>query len=323
MAPFPDPNQKKKKKQLTGTPFTPAPITAPSLGNTGNEPKILSQAERDAIAKANPGKVVDKYGNLKDGGSPQALAEARAKIEALKSSGGSTDIGNLSSQDRASQQQALAARQQQIQQALTAAGQTALTPEQLQAITGSNIDFGQAFQSGITAALPSAVGGAAAGAVAGAPALGVGAIPGAIGGAAVGGASGFYFAAKSNIAKQQTQQFSVSGQALQDGKKYLNAIIKRQNEDPTTYDENIAEFQRTLNLIDAAHAKTARDGQGDLAFWSSNKGQDKLADFEMFDSTLRADYINRFNQALLAPDPNKALLSQEEMQYILDNQGAG
>lgn len=210
--------------------------------------------------------------------------------------------------------QANAFRQQQdVQRLVNLAQQGLLTPQELQAIQGSNPDIAQALGAGAIGVVPGLVGGAIGGAAVGAVAGGVGAIPGAVVGGIGGALTGFLSQIRSSIKGQQTEQFAADQTALTKGERYLRSLITDTNQNPQNAPQNIALFYQTLNMIDAAHAKTYRDSQEDLNVFLGNDGTEQLAKFEVFDTTMRQYYISQFNTALTAPNPQQILISADDI----------
>jgi hypothetical protein len=203
------------------------------------------------------------------------------------------------------------------------AQQGLLTPEQLQAIMGASPDIGAALGgAGIGAGIGIA-GGAATG-------LGAGILAGATGGAIAGTAitplagtligaglgavGGFLIAMRSSIKSQQAEQFAKDQTALTKGQTMLRGLITDTNKNPQNAPENIALFYKTLNMIDAAHAKTWADSQENFNKFLGNDGTEELAKFETFDSSLRLYYINRFETALQMPDPTQSMITMEDIE---------
>lgn len=217
-------------------------------------------------------------------------------------------------------------QQQAIQEALAAAQRGIATPEQLALVQGASPDIGQALGAGAIGAVPGLIGGAVAGGLTGAGigaaagavgGAGVGAIPGAVVGGIVGAVGGalttFLTSTKSNIAGQQTEEFARDTEALRKGDRYLRALVTDTNRNPQNAPQNIALFYQTLNMIDAAHAKTWKDSQENLNRFLGKDGTQELARFEVFDSTMRTYYIQQFQTALAAPNPNLNLVTPEEL----------
>lgn len=213
--------------------------------------------------------------------------------------------------------------QQRTQQLLQMAQQGLLTPEELRAIGGADVDIGQALGAGGISVLPGLVGGAATGAglgILGATASGAGAGaalgsvagPVAIATGALGALTGFIYGVRNSIKGQQVNEFAKDQVALTRGRTYLRFLVADTNSNPNHAEENIALFYQALNMIDAAHAKTYKDSQENLNKWVSADGTEKLAQFQIFDNTLRASYIRNFNEAVLNPDPNKGLATWTE-----------
>lgn len=214
-------------------------------------------------------------------------------------------------------------RQQKIARLVQAAQAGLLTPEELQQVAGADIDLNQVLGAGAASAVPgiakgvatgvgtAVVGGLAAGAgTAGATALtGPGAL---IAGAAV--AIGSITAGIiSNLKKQQSEEFSADQDTLSRGTAGLNALIRDTNQHPENAERNIALFYQTLNHIDAAHMKTYQDSQENLNTFLGNDGTTQLAAFNNFDQITRQNLINKFNSALLNPNPNNIGISADEL----------
>lgn len=212
--------------------------------------------------------------------------------------------------------QAQADTAQRMQQLVEMAQQGLITPQELQAIQGASPDMGQALGAGLLGAGSGVIAGAIAGGVGGAAIGGFGAIPGAIGGAAIGGIGTFLNSMKSNIKQQQTEQFAADKFALTKGEKYLRSLITDTNQNPQNAPENIALFYQTLNNIDRAHAKTWKDSQENINRFLGNDGTKELAQFEIFDTTMRQYYIAQFEAALIRPDATKILLTPEDLENV-------
>lgn len=185
-----------------------------------------------------------------------------------------------------------------------------LTSQELQEVTGSKMDIGQTVGAGLTATVPGVIGGAVTGATVGA----LGGPVGAIGGAVVGGIGAFLVGIRSSIKSQQTGEFAADQTALSKGQTMLRSLITDTNQNPQNAPENIALFYQTLNMIDAAHEKTWKDSQEDLNKFLGNDGTAQLAKFDTFDAAMRQYYINRFETALMQPNPGDILISNEDME---------
>lgn len=215
-------------------------------------------------------------------------------------------------------------KQFRIQRALKLAQEGLLTQEELQSITGSEIDISQALGAGGVGIAPGLLGGAATGAgaailgaaAAGAgtgAALGAATGPGVVLTAGIGALTGFLIAVRSNIKSQQSGEFQADREALTKGERYLRSLITDTNQNPDHAPENIALFYQTLNLIDAAHMKTYKDSQENLNRFLGNDGTPQLAKFDVFDSTMRQYYISQFDAALNSPDPTRILITSEDI----------
>lgn len=211
-------------------------------------------------------------------------------------------------------------QQQRMQQLIQMAEQGLLTPQELQSIQGAEPSFGQAAEAGAIGILPGLIGGTVAGAAGGAFVGGVGAIPGAIVGGLAGSLTAFIVGAKNSIKGQQTEEFAKDNAALLKGTQYLRALVTDTNKYPEHAAENIELFYQTLNLIDAAHAKTYKDSQEDLNKALGTGGLKSLSKFEVFDNTMRQYYVRSFNAALTTPNPNAMILTAEDLNTELENE---
>jgi hypothetical protein len=205
--------------------------------------------------------------------------------------------------------------QQRLQQLTQMAQQGLLTPQELQAIQGSNPNYAQAAGAGAVGLLPGLAGlagglalsASGVGAIAGVPIAAVSAL------SVAGSIAGFIVGAKNSLKGQQTEQFAADKAALTKGQTYLRALITDTNKYPEHAPENIADFYRALSLIDVAHAKTYKDAHENVNKAIGAGGFDNLAQFEVFDNTMRDYYINAFNAALANPNPNATLITAEDL----------
>lgn len=214
-------------------------------------------------------------------------------------------------------------RERKIQQLIQMAQEGLLTQEELSLIGGADLNVGQALGAGIAGAAPGLIGGATTGVlagIAGGAATGAAAggfvTPAAIALGAAGAVTGFLVAVRSNIKSQQAGEFAADQTALTKGERYLRSLITDTNQNPQNAPENIALFYQTLNLIDAAHAKTWKDSQENLNKHLGNDGTQQLAKFEVFDQTMRNYYISQFNTALQTPNPNQILITSEDLNEV-------
>ena len=205
-------------------------------------------------------------------------------------------------------------QQARMQELMRLAEQGLLTPQEIQAIQGANPNIAQALGAGLSSVIPGLVGGAAAGAAGGALVGGVGAIPGAVIGGAAGALGTFLNGVKGNIKSQQSGEFAADQTALSRGQTMLRSLITDTNQNPQNAAENIQLFYKTLNMIDAAHARTYKDSQEDLNKFLGNDGTEQLAKFEVFNATMRQYYINRFEASLLQPDATMNLINEEDLE---------
>lgn len=209
--------------------------------------------------------------------------------------------------------QNIAINNERLAQLTQMAAQGMLTPQELQAITGNSIDVGQAAGAGLMASVPTAIGGAVAGATAGAIAGSSVPIAGTLIGAGAGAIGGFLVAMRGNIKEQQSESFAADQAALSKGQMMLRGLITDTNQHPENAAENIQLFYQTLNMIDAAHAKTWKDSQENLNRFLGNDGTEQLAKFEVFNSTMRQFYIQRFNTALAQPNPGVNMVTADDL----------
>ena len=291
-----------------------------------NKPSV--QQETPVTPQAAPTKpeyFTDEKGNvtgltLPNGGSYLGLKEADVNAILSKYGNIPSEVSRLGGQP-AGTQQAQVDTQAQNQRLMQLAQQGLLTPEELQSIQGAHPDIGQALGAGAVGVLPGAIGGAAVGigagvlggALTGAAAGSVVPVAGTIAGAIIGALGGFLVATRSNIKSQQAGEFTADQYALTKGERYLRSLVTDTNKNPQNAPENIRLFYKTLNLIDAAHAKTYRDSQENLNKFLGNDGIPQLAKFNVFNDTMRRYYINRFNTALIAPKPNQILITADDL----------
>lgn len=227
-----------------------------------------------------------------------------AKTEANKTAMPSNAMPAGTAQAQATQ----TANMQQMQQI---GEQSMLTPQQLQDIQGASPDVGQAIGAGaVQGALAGGVAGAGIGAAAG---FGIATPVTAPIGAVIGAIAGFINGVRTSVKSQQTDQFAIDQNALTKGQTMLRSLITDTNQNPQNAPENIALFYQTLNMIDAAHAKTKKDSSENLNKWLGADGSEQLAKFETFDNAMRLYYINRFNTALQMPDPSQNMITAEDL----------
>lgn len=233
---------------------------------------------------------------------------ARLEGERMKAGVGAQElITNQQEQQRIQQRNA---------QLIQLAQQGLLTPDEINQIGGAGINIGQALGAG---AIEGALIGGSAGLTVGAAAgLGVATPVTAPIGAGIGALFGFIKGMKSNLKSQQVGEFAADQTALTKGERYLRSLVTDTNQNPQNAPENIALFYQTLNLIDAAHARTFKDSQENLNKFLSNDGTQQLAKFETFDSTMRQYYISQFNTAVTQPDPARVLITNEDLGEVLE-----
>jgi hypothetical protein len=222
--------------------------------------------------------------------------------------------------------QELAKSDLQVQQ--EAAGQNLagqvgqLTPQQL-ALIGQAVPEGasqiQAIGAGLGNVIPYAAGGIAGGAAIGAAAgAGIGAVPGAVIGGIGGAVGGFTRAYMSNLKSQRSGFIRADTIELSTAKRNLRAIITDTNQNPQNAAENLALFNEQLARVQAAYSKLKLQTKEDLSQYLGD-GTAELAQFEAFNTGGEKDlYIQRMQIALLNPDPNKVMLSTDDIG--LDNE---
>jgi hypothetical protein len=72
-------------------------------------------------------------------------------------------------------------------------------------------------------------------------------------------------------------------------------------------------FYKTLNMIDAAHAKTQKDSQENLNKWLGEDGAAQLAKFEVFDAVTRQYYIQKLQTVLINPTGSDETISMDDL----------
>ena len=241
------------------------------------ERRILTPDERGRIAATAPeGYAVDKYGNLFDSRSPEAIAQAKEDIGRFEA-GGPTELSESRRVEVAQEQQQLAGQVGQFQQ-------LPVSPE--------GLDFGEAATTGLTDAIPraltiaggAAVAGASVGSIAGtagAPATAGLSIPA---GAAIGASVGFVGSLSASILsdfKEQRRNMNEDPAViLQDGKTALGKWATMAASDPANSGFYINNFNNQLALIDQAHRQVKLDTSRDVLLFE--RSADLLADFETF-----------------------------------------
>lgn len=303
--------------------------TQGEVGITQEEttPKTLSKEEIRKISLANPGKVIDsKTGEImpaqREGGELTEYGkQQRYDIERIKA-------GGLSSKQIELEEQ----KQQKIQRLMQAAQAGLITQEEMQAIGGADIDWGQALGAGGVGVVPGLVGGvgtaigagllgAAAGGKIGATVGSVGGVPGALALGAIGALGGFLIAMKGNLASQQRGEYTADKEILRKAQTALTGYITLVNQDPSQAPMAIEGFYTTLNAVDMAYVKTYRDSQEDLNRWLGNDGTPEIAKFMAFNNYLRPMYEQRFQAALGSPNSEQAALTEDDWAYIQDFMG--
>lgn len=291
---------------------------------SGGGSKLTSTEKRakiDAFWKANPnfkGSVsIDSFGNI----TPNPVgfeAQQGAKVEGTKEALGLQ-----------SDRQILAERQRQASIQEQLAGAEAGLPsmeELIQNTEASPLDLNKAANIGTLEAAPTLtglLGGAAlaaggvgltvgtggAGAIAGVPlaVAGLGAM-----GLAV---KQWYSGTKSALKTQQSSNLGKGQDQLAASKSNLKLLVGLAHTDPENSDEYISMFYTELGRIDQAHAQTWKDNQDNINKYLGG-GDQELNKFVIFDNQLRQIYIAKFNEALLNPDPSKALAIAQSLENL-------
>lgn len=294
--------------EATQSCILPTPPANNSNRNTGEQQSKAKLTSPETFSSSDTGRasgIVLSNGKTFLGLGPQDVNQVAAGEAArVARPEGTNPVGTAQNQLQ---------QQQRFQELTQMAQQGLLTPNELNAIQGANVDVGQAIGAGVAGVIPGLIGGAAGGAAIGAAGAGVGAIPGAVIGGIGGALTGFLTSIRSNIKSQQTSQFAADQTALSKGQTFLKSLITDTNQNPQNAAENIELFYQTLNLIDAAHVKTWRDSQENLNKFLGNDGTQQLAKFNTFDDTMRTYYVNQFLAALNTPDPNRSLITVEDL----------
>lgn len=247
-------------------------------------------------------------------------AQQNTPKAALEQAG--AQVSAINQQKRLEQEQAT--QQAQNLSLLEQARQGLLTPEQLAQVQGASPDIGQALGAGLLGAGPGFAGGLATAGAASLVAGGTAAAstaflgPGALAVGAAAALGTFLFSVRNNIASQQAEEFAADQQVLLKGDKYLRSLITDTNRNPQNAAQNIVLFYQTLNMISIAHAKTWQDSQENLNRFLGKDATKELAKFEVFDSTMKNYYIQQFNTAVGAPNPNVNLITIEDLQEPLE-----
>jgi hypothetical protein len=213
--------------------------------------------------------------------------------------------------------------QLQNQQIIEQAQKGLLTQDQISSIQGAKTDYGQAIGAGVVGATPgvlsgAGLGGLGAGAVVGGtigsvvPVVGtaIGAGIGAVAGAAIGS---FIRGVKGNIAQQQAEEFTKDQNALSKGTATLRLLTADIKANPQNAAQDAELFYKTLNMIDAAHAKTQKDSQENLNKWLGEDGAAQLAKFEVFDAVTRQYYIQKLQTVLINPTGSDETISMDDL----------
>jgi hypothetical protein len=186
-----------------------------------------------------------------------------------------------------------AQRQARLQQLMQLGEQGILTPQELQAIQESPIDWGQALTAGasnVPSLLTRAGAGAAAGFVATAPinaalaGTGIGAIPaGVIAGASalVGAISAIWSGTQSNIKSQQRGEIGASQDVLTQARTNMRSLAVVAAKDPSKAEEALQLYYQQLGQVQRAQRKIQMETRGNLNKFMED-GTDILSDFELF-----------------------------------------
>lgn len=171
---------------------------------------------------------------------------------------------------------------------------------------GTAPDYNQA----IGAALTSTLAGAAGGAVVGAAVGGLGAIPGAV----IGGLGGFLSSTRSELKRQRAESIQANSVTLQETSQQLAALITDTNQNPQNAAENLALFNQQMNKVDRAYKQLRIDTNSDLNKFLGETGLPELREYELFNSGERLILEQQMQTALLNPNPNKNLVTMEQLQ---------
>ena len=173
----------------------------------------------------------------------------------------------------------------------------------------------QALQSAFSLALAGAIGGAAVGAAGGAVVGGIGAIPGAIGGAIVGAVGSFLTAYRGNLKAQQAGELTAKKTEARQLVTNMRNAVTVTNTDPGTMLENLEYFNTNYMLMRQKYADLQAMKYDDKARWLGEDTTKEMVRYELFfmkDGT--GDIlITQMKAAMVAPDPNKILLSVNEL----------
>lgn len=269
-------------------------------------PKINTpEVQRDETGKLSGLTFPD--GRILNNLKPSEVRELAAKYQSSRSlPEGTQEQGTAQKQFEAEQRANQLLQMQQQQQ---------MIQPDLSTVQDAKPDVGQALGAGLVGAIPGLIG---VGAGAALSATGVGSVAGipiATAGALsfAGALTGFIANIRNNLKSQQTDEFTADQAALTKGERYLRALVTDTNQNPQNAAENIRYFYQTLDMIDAAHAKTWKDSQEDLNRFLGNDGTEQLARFEAFDNTMRQYYIAQFQAALISPSNTKILINNDDL----------
>lgn len=301
-----DPGRDPKTGAILGInlppPVTPAAATLTTNVNT--TPKDLgTPVYRDVSTGQLSGFEVG--GNTYFGANPTEIRAAVEKERLKKETPiGAIETSKISELKR--QQEAGALLASQI-------GQTETLP-----INPSDVSYQQAVGAGLARLVPTAAGAAAGGAIAGSVVPGIGTGIGAVGGAIGGAVTGFVSAFTSNLKSQRSGVLSGKGTDLSDAQRNLRMIVRDTNQGGDAQ-RNLNYFNQQLAIIDQSYSQLKLDTQKDLTNFLGD-GTIQLERYEGFyaPAGFRALLIADMQQALINPDPNKALteLSQEDMDLL-------
>jgi len=190
--------------------------------------------------------------------------------------------------------QAEANRQQRLQQLIQMGEQGLLSPQELQAIQESPIDWSQALTAGTLGNTPSlltrAAGGAAAGFMAAAPinaalaSTGIGAIPAGViatGAALFGAISAIWSGTEANIKKQQREEIGSATNVLTAAKSNINKLRMVVSQDPTKAEDALKLYYDQMGQVNRAYRKVQLETQGDLNSFMED-GTETLSSFQLF-----------------------------------------
>jgi hypothetical protein len=274
------------------------------------QPKELSQEERERISKANPNQVIDKFGNV--------VSKEQQQRE-FASVGG---MGAAQAQEQRLQHEQLMREGQALAMQVG-------DPAMMMEAQATPIDLGQAAGAGVVGGLLGSSGMAAAFALGGAAlgsavAPGVGTVGGAVAGAKLGvflGAlSGFIAGARSNIAGEMAGSISASSVTQRNIETRLRAIVTDTNRNPQNAAENLQMYNYLMSQMDNEHKKLKLETSRDLNKWLGKTGTTELQRYQNFymPGGAKDYYARQMQQALINPQPTRNYLTMDDIGYEVE-----